>query len=119
MKQIYPEAARQGEAGKADRRHAVKPTDTLTVAAVTWAVAGDRQAQTCSSLHSTFTISSALEDSAEAKMLKMPVSLYRLLTAVQLTIQGNWFSTRVYKRECMPLPASHKQSEPHLTRATL
>ena len=38
-------------------------------------------------------------------MLKMPVSLYRLLMAVQLTIQGNWFSTLVYSLECMPLPA--------------
>lgn len=63
--------------------------------------------QTCNSLHSTFTISSALADSADAKMLKMPVSLYRLLMAVQLTIQGNWFSTLVYNRECMPLPASY------------
>lgn len=66
--------------------------------------------QTCNSLHSTLTISSALADSADAKMLKMPVSLYRLLMAVQLTIQGNWFSTRVYNRECMPLPAPTMQN---------
>lgn len=30
--------------------------------------------------------------------------------AVQLTIQGNWFRTRVYNRECMPLPAPGRVS---------
>ena len=74
--------------------------------------------QTCNSLHSTFTISSALADSADAKMLKMPVSLYRLLMAVQLTIQGNWFNTRVYNRECIPLPAPYRNQKRTMTYVT-
>jgi hypothetical protein len=61
--------------------------------------------RTCSSLHAMSTPCSIFPDSVVMWMPASPVRSYTLEKAEALCTQWCWFSTRVYSRECMPLPA--------------